>query len=379
MARKAPVSNTEHPLAFGSFLSWLKLIQISKGIDRQYIPRFLFVTLSTFLTSPLRVYERIRYGSAIRGTTIHPSPIFILGHWRTGTTHLHNLICQDGNLGYLSTFQAFSPGLSLVGEKTFKKPLARIAGKRHPTREIDNIPLSLDAPEEQDLAVANLSPYSFLHLYTFPKQAPFFFERYALFQNLPEQEFLEWKEIYLTIMRKATLSAGGKRLVIKNCADSGRIKTLLDLFPGAKFIHICRNPYDVFRSTRFLYRTVLPRSQVQEVSPEQVEAYILRFYALLMKKFLADKALIPRGNLVEVRFEDLETEPLDQLRKIYSGLGLTGFAQAEPAFRAYIDSVTGYQKNKHTASDEIIDKVNQNWPFAFDEWGYTPLEAGNNV
>lgn len=379
MARKAPVSNTEHPLAFGSFLSWLKLIQISKGIDRQYIPRFLFVTLSTFLTSPLRVYERIRYGSAIRGTTIHPSPIFILGHWRTGTTHLHNLICRDKNFGYLSTFQAFSPGFSLFGEKIIKQPLARIAGKRHPTREIDNIPLSLDAPEEQDLAIANLSPYSFLHLYSFPRQAPFFFERYALFQDLPERDFLEWKKIYLTVMRKATLSARGKRLVIKNCADSGRIKTLLDLFPGAKFIHICRNPYDVFRSTRFLYRTVLPRSQVQEVSPEQVEAYILRFYSLLMKKFLADKALIPRGNLVEVRFEDLETEPLDQLRKIYSGLGLTGFAQAEPAFRAYIDSVTGYQKNKHTASDEIIDKVNQNWPFAFDEWGYTPLEAGNNV
>lgn len=373
MARKTPASNTEHPLAFGSFLSWLKLIRISRDIDRRYLPRLLFVTLSTLLTSPLRFCERICYGRAVRAATIHPSPIFILGHWRTGTTHLHNLICQDKNFGYLSTFQAFAPGFSLMGEKTIKQPLARIARRRHPTREIDNIPLSFDAPEEEDLAVANLSPYSFLHLYSFPKQAPYFFQRYVLFQDLPEREFLEWKEIYLTIMRKATLSAGGKQLVIKNCADTGRVKTLLDLFPRAKFIHICRNPYDVFRSTLFLYRTILPRSQVQEVSPEQVEAYILRFYALLMKRYLADKALIPQGNLVELKFEDLETDPLDQLRNIYSGLGLTGFAQAKPAFQAYIDSVAGYEKNKLTATDEIIDKVNQHWRFAFDEWGYEQL------
>jgi len=376
MAQKAPVSNSEHPLAFGSFLSWIRLLKIGKGIDPKYVPRLLFVTFMTLLTSPLRFYEKIRYGRAVKSATIHPSPIFILGHWRTGTTHLHNLICRDRNLAYLSTFQAFAPGLSLVGEKTIKEPLARMARKRHPTREIDNIPLSLDAPEEQDLAIANLSPYSFLHLYTFPQQAPYFFERYALLQDLPEQEFLQWKELYLAVMRKATLNSGGMRLVIKNCADSGRVKTLLDLFPEARFIHICRNPYDVFRSTRFLYRTVLPRSQVQDISPEQVEMYILRFYALLMKSFLSCRDLIPRGNLVEVRFEELETDPVGQLEKIYDGLGLPGFAEAEPAFRAYIDSIEGYEKNTLPAEDEIIEKVNRHWGFAFDAWGYERLEPG---
>ncbi len=374
MARKAPASNAEHPIAFGSFLSWLKLIRISKGIDRRYIPRFLFVTLSTLLTSPLRIYERIRYSKNVRGTSIHPSPVFIVGHWRTGTTHLHNLLCRDGNFGYLSTFQAFAPGMSLVGEKLFKEPLARIARKRHPTREIDNIPLSFDAPEEEDLAVANLSPYSFLHLYTFPRQAPYFFERYALFRDLPKGTLDRWKEIYLSVMRKATLHSGGKHLLIKNCADSGRIPALLDMFPRARFIHITRNPYDVYRSTLFLYRTVLPRSQVQEIDPARVEEYILRFYALLMKKFLADKGCIPDGNLVEIRFEDLETAPMDALRTIYEGLDLPGFQEAEPAFRDYLDSVSGYRKNRYEPADEVIVSVNRHWQFAFDAWGYERLE-----
>ena len=115
------------------------------------------------------------------------------------------------------------------------------------------------------------------------------------------------------------------------------------------------------------------------ISPDRVEAYILRFYTLLMKKFLAAKALIPPGNLVEVRFEDLEAAPLDQLRRVYEGLGLPGFREAEPAFRAYIDSVAGYRKNEYKVADDIIEKVNRHWRFALDEWGYTPVESGREA
>jgi hypothetical protein len=92
-----------------------------------------------------------------------------------------------------------------------------------------------------------------------------------------------------------------------------------------------------------------------------------------MQKFLAEKALIPHGNLMEVRFEDLEAAPLDQLRRVYEGLGLPGFNEAKPSFRAYIDSVTGYQKNEYAVTDDIIEKVNRHWRFAFDAWGYTPV------
>ncbi len=378
MTQQKPARIFEHPLAFGSFRNWLRLLWNNKDIDRKFIPRALFVCFSTFLTSPLRLYESVRYGRIVKNTAIHRSPIFIVGHWRTGTTHLHNLLCQDKNLGYVSTFQAFAPGLCLVGEKVIKRLFDKIAKKLHPTREIDNIPLSMDNPEEEDLAIASMSPYSYLHMYTFPRQARYFFERYTFgFNNLPESTLAEWKEIYLTIMRKATLQAGGKRLVIKNCADSGRIKTLLDLFPDAKFIHIYRNPYHVFRSTLFLYRVVLERSQLQEISPDEIEAWVSWFYTQLMQRFLADKALIPAGNLVEVKYEDLEAAPLDQLRRVYETLSLPGFAEAEPAFRAYLASIADYKKNPQEIDDNIIAKVNQHWQFALDEWGYDRLEPAS--
>jgi hypothetical protein len=273
-------------------------------------------------------------------------------------------------MGYVSTFQAAAPGLALVGEDTLKPLLARIVPRAHPTRLIDNIPLSFDAPQEEDCAVASMSPYAFLHSFTFPQQATDFFERYVLFNGLSEQTQAEWTQVYLKILRKATLSMGGKRLVLKSPANSGRISTLLELFPDAKFVHTYRNPYDVFLSMMFVYETVLPRSQLQTVGMDQIKAYVLRFYAQLMQRFLTDRALIPPGNLVEVRFEDLEMAPLDEVRRVYERLALPGFAEAEPAFRTYVDSVSGYQKNHYELTDEVIAKVNRHWGFAFDEWKY---------
>lgn len=375
MTQQKPARLFEHPHVLGSFRSWVKLLWDNKDIDRKFIPRALVVTLSTFLTSPLRLYESVRYGRIVKNTAIHPAPIFIVGHWRTGTTHLHNLLCQDKSLGYVSVFQVTAPGLCLVGEKVIKGPFDKIAKRLHPTREIDNIPLSMDNPEEEDVAIHNVSHYSYLHMYTFPRRARYFFERYiTFFSDLPESILAEWKEIYLTILRKGTLRCGGRRLVIKNCADSARIRALLDLFPDARFIHIYRNPYHVFRSTLFLYRTVVPRAQLQEISPDEIEAWVVRFYSQLMQRFLADKALIPAGNLVEVKYEDLEKAPLAQLRKVYETLSLPGFAEAEPAFRAYLDSIAGYQKNPQEIADDVITKVNQHWEFALDEWGYERLE-----
>lgn len=379
MSENTRASMFEHPHVFGSFRNWLRLLWDNRGgIDAKYMPRVLTVCLLTFLTIPLRLYERVRYGSAVKNTAIHPSPIFIIGHWRTGTTHLHNLMCQDKSLGYVSVFGVTAPGFCLVGEGTVKGLLAAFQRKRHPTREIDNVALSMDNPEEEDVAVSNMSPYSYLHMYTFPRRASYYFEKYVTrFSDLPESILAKWTDVYLTVLRKATLKTGGKRLVIKNCADSARIRTLLELFPDAKFIHICRSPYSVFRSTVWLQRIIFPRMQLHEIGPEEIEPHVLRCYSQLMERLLADRALIPAGNFVEVKYEDLERAPLDELRKVYDTLGLPGFAEAEPAVNAYLDSIADYKKNPYKIDDSVIRKVNQHWQFAFDALGYERLEPSS--
>ncbi len=73
-------------------------------------------------------------------------------------------------------------------------------------------------------------------------------------------------------------------------------------------------------------------------------------------------------------FSDLEAAPMAQLRRVYESLQLPGFAAAEPAFRSYLDSVTGFQKNTYRIDDPVVAKVNRYWQFALDEWGYARLE-----
>ena len=120
---------------------------------------------------------------------------------------------------------------------------------------------------------------------------------------------------------------------------------------------------------------VLARAQLQEIDLDELESWVLQFYTQLMRKLLADKALIPPGNYVEVRYEDLSQTPLDELRRVYETLGLPGFDEAEPAFGAYLDSIAGYQKNVYKEIDDsIVQRVNDSWQFALDALGYERLE-----
>jgi hypothetical protein len=219
-------------------------------------------------------------------------------------------------------------------------------------------------------ALANVSPYSFYHYWSFPRTAKHYFEKYALFQDAPENVVTEWKEAYKTLLQSVTFRSGGRRLLLKNPVNTGRIALLLDLFPGAKFIHIYRNPYTVFSSTLHFHKKMLALIYLQEVGESQIETDVLRFYRAIMQKFWTEKALIPAGNLVEVKFEDLEADPLAEVRRIYRTLRLPGFEAAESRFRAYICSQGGYQKNSFPSNDEIIRKVDLHWNFALKAWGY---------
>ena len=369
-------SSTEHPAALGSWSSWMRILLRSGGIDRRFVPRALFVILTTLVTGPFRLWETLRHGRRIRQTKIHPAPIFIVGHWRSGTTHLQNLLCQDERLASLTTFQAMTPGFFLIGDGWMKPLLSRVAAARYPTRLIDNIPLTFDAPQEDEFALANLSPHAFIHTFTLPRQAHRIFEREVLFRGRSPAAQKRWADRYLALLRKVTLANGGRQLVVKNCAHSARLPMLLDLFPDAKFIHIHRNPYDVYLSTLHMHRTVFARSQLQEIDPSRVEENVLTFYEVLLRRFAEDRARIPEGCLVEVRFDDLEDSPMSVLRRVYQALDIPGFDVARKSMQSYLDSVSDYRKNRYELDDAAIKNVNKRWGFVFDTWGYDRIEPG---
>ena len=359
-------SISENPLAGTSFINWVRVCWHSGGPQFKYTLRVLYVTFMTLVLAPLRWLQWIRFGRRIKATEVNRSPVFIIGHYRSGTTYLQNLMTQDEQWGFVSTTQAVVPGAFLLG-RGVGKLLSLFLSEKRP---MDNMVQSPTLPEEPEHAIANLSPYSFYHGLCFPKRWREFTKRYLLMDDVSDRIRRAIASTYLHVMKAATLSCGGRRLILKNPPDTARIEFLLDLFPEAKFVHIYRNPFVMFPSIRNFYGASLNDWQLQDLSSEALEEHLFEIYEAMMARFEKTKGLIPEGNLVEVRFEDLERHPLEALRSIYSELNLPGFEAALPEIEAHIESQKNYKKNAYRLDQETVDKISTRWGHFIEQWGY---------
>jgi hypothetical protein len=196
------------------------------------------------------------------------------------------------------------------------------------------------------------------------------FRNYVLFRDTSPGVVAEWKRIYIELLKKACYHAQGRRLVLKIPANTGRIRLLLELFPNAKFIHIYRDPYVVFKSTQLLHRSTFDMIALQDIGDAEIRDNVLLFFKEMMSGYFHDRSLIPPGNLVEVRYEDLEQRPIGELERIYATLGLPGFPETGRRAAEYIHKLGPYTKNEFPLSRQDIESVQTHWRFALDAWGY---------
>ena len=362
-----------HLFATAPLPLWWSLVREYGGVQPRYWGRFAGILAASAVTAPLRLAERIRYGRQVARTEIREPPIFIQGFARSGTTHLHNLMAHDPGLGYVSTFHATAAPIFLISRGWLDR---LIAGRLPSKRPMDNVAVSLDLPQEEELALAAASRLSSVHHISFPGRAREIVAKMGA-MRLTEAEMREWTDSYLHVLRKATLASDGRRLVLKTPANLGLTDRLLRLFPGAKFVFVVRNPYVVFSSTMKLYRTVIPMYRLQDVDWDVIEASVFSNYVDMTRRYMRDRASIPRGNLIEVQFEDIEADALGVLERIYSALGLPGWERARKPVAEYLGTLSGYRKNRYRFDRSQIDKVDRQWGFAVREWGYEPPNAND--
>ena len=174
--------------------------------------------------------------------------------------------------------------------------------------------MDVDLLQEEEYAIGGLSPYSYYHGWCFPQNMEFY-NRFVCFNNVPKSLIEEWKRIYIFLLKKETFLWHGKRLLLKNPANTGRVKLLLDMFPDAKFVHISRNPYDLYFSMSRFMRTVIPLYCLQTPPFDEIEELILNLYAEIYNSYFIEKKLIPAGNLVEIKYEDFIENPIREIKK----------------------------------------------------------------
>lgn len=366
MANK--ISYTESPLAAGSFMNWIELYSKNKPIEPKYRLRAAFVSFMSFMFMPFRIVHRLLYNNKIKRTSIHKQPVFIIGHFRSGTTYLQNLLAQDKQFGYITTTQTLLPEMFLMGN--WVNTLLRIFLPEK--RPMDNVKMAPEFPEESEHALGNISQYCFYHGFCFPKKMQYYYKKYVLFENVNSNVINKWKNDYLYVIKSATYSFGGKQIFIKNPPDTARIPYLLEMFPNAKFIFLHRNPYVMFPSIKNFYSKSLLDWQFNEINSDELEENIFFIYESMIKKYEQTKHLIPQNNLIEVKFEDLELKPIETMQNIYVNLGIENFESAKNHFTQYANSQKSYEKNKYKPSPALLEKISTKWKEDIERWNYKP-------
>ncbi len=351
-----------------SFPIWWKLLKENHfSIEPGYTSRALMMTAASMLVSASRKFDDRLYKEEIDGKIEIQAPVFILGHWRSGTTFLHSLLAQDAQFSFPTIFQVMNPLTFLKNEDVIYQ---RWSSKQF-KRPMDNIVLEPQSPGEDEFAVSSLSLRSPLIGWSFVRNAQFY-DRFISFREANSQEIQDWQNSILTFLKKVAYKRPG-RLLLKSPPHTGRIRLLLELFPDARFIAIHRNPFDVFQSTQKLYSAGIVHGYLQSPpNQEYVDETIFRRYNLMYDAYFADIARLPSGRLCEVRLEELEQHPLEQIMRIYQDLELPGKVQAEKAIRDHIDATSDYQKNSYETLPEGLKKrIIKQWERSFDLWEYS--------
>ena len=354
--------------------------------------------------------RKILYGSQIQDfdvATIRP-PVFILGHPRTGTTLLHSLLALDEHrFAICNTFCAGFPSCFLwfesIGKVLFKNVI-------DDTRPMDNVKLHFDLPQEDELATnvlsGGVSPYMPLF---FMKQEPSYRPFYSFSNSSPildcnggndtnednsdsdqllppdemDQARKQWTRSFMYLVKKLTIRSDNltkrgshqqrPRLLLKSPVHTARIPLLLQLFPDAQFVYIHRHPYDVFRSAAHMADTTYWYTYNNTPTNEQILEFILRQYEILWDQYEAGRQLLSQKQLVEVSFDQLESNPIETVELIYRQLDWNISEDYRQALKSELSAVKSYQRNKFrkdVISNELKTILKQRWGPSFERLRY---------
>ncbi|MCR5784264.1 MAG: sulfotransferase [Eubacterium sp.] len=348
-----------------------KLIKLFKDNDFKIpvnrLPQALLIsTVSLVLFIPALLEE------AYCSVFVYPKktkedPVFILGHWRSGTTYLQNLLSCDEQFAYFDPITTYTNNNALF----LHKPIMAVQKDAiTQSRPMDNLDYEVDSPSEECFAVANRCGDNIVHIMAFPQNAAHYIDHVVL-ADKPAKKRNDWCRAYHKVMRKTAYINGEKRLLVKSPDNTSHIQEILKIYPNAKFVHICRNPYRVIPSMVNMFKMGSEFLSLQDnPSHEDTVDNAVCLYKKLYTQYFNDIKLIPEGNLVEIKYEEFVKSPIEHAEMIYETLDIDGFDEALPAFREYVDSLEDYKVTKHHPEEYIENAIRNNLGFAFEKFGY---------
>ncbi len=307
--------------------------------------------------------ERFWFRKAIARAEIR-APVFVIGHWRTGTTLLHELLILDERHRAPNTCECFTPDDFLVSGPIFRR--LKILIPSH--RPMDNMDMGWDRPQEDEFALAIMGQPSPYHRIAFANQEDVEPAAFDL-EGLSPEAREGWKQALLGFLRRVQVARPG-RMVLKSPTHSFRIRTLLELFPDARFIHIVRDPRVVYPSTVHLWRKLHKSQGLQNPTHRGLEEYVFRTFDHLYRKVAEGKQLVDPSRFVEIRYEDLVADPIAAMARIYEQLDLGSFDAVRPKLAEYLGDRSDYRTNRYELSPELQAEIESRCAAVIQRYGY---------
>ncbi len=350
-----------HPL---EGLTWSRLDQVFRWerwrISPLYWPKLGLLRVQSAWQSWFADRVARKFGAAIANAQVE-APIFILGHYRSGTTHLHELMSLDSRFASPTRFQAYQPSSFLATERWFGW-----------LNDLFMLPRRV---QEDEIALMNLTGLSPYMDWCWP-DSDVDYSRYSTFRRATNAELTRWQAALRWYLAALTVRYR-QPILLKSPPHTGRIRAILAVFPDARFVHIRRNPFDVYVSTVRLLKDIDPVFRLRVRRETDRHQAILQTYREMYAAFFEDLALVPPGQFTEIAYEDLETAPIEQLTRVYADLNLGDFGMVEPVIRDYLKTIEGYQKNRHKPMDaEVRRQISDSWAESFERWGYPSGQVG---
>jgi omega-hydroxy-beta-dihydromenaquinone-9 sulfotransferase len=328
------------------------------------IGRLIYIFQNALWSTILTWRENNRYGEKLKSMPVPDDPLIIIGHWRTGTTYLHHLLSLDDQFISPTLFQCSFPESFIAGEPFYRPVMGALVKKR----PMDSMKMGFDDAQEDEFAWVKLAPGSPMLEIIFPQKQGYFIKYMKDFIPVDESKAI-WKEQMQRFSIKICRDSG-KTLLLKNPFHSLRIPFLCEVFPHARFIHIHRHPYNVVASSLNLWNVMAKDNQLKgkpniPVLEDVVEG-LVKFYSIIRR----DLAGLDPKRHCEVRYEALEANPIEEIKKIYRSLGLDLSETSEGKMRIYLEKVKDFRKNSYTFDDVQKDRVSQLMKEQFEQYHY---------
>jgi omega-hydroxy-beta-dihydromenaquinone-9 sulfotransferase len=313
----------------------------------KYLVRVFFLFQSACWSSLFALIDQSRFKKSLDAIEEIPAPIFIIGHWRTGTTLVHKLMSLDPNLSAPTLFQVAIPDGCLSSYK-FYRPIMKFMVSEH--RPMDMVKMGIDEPQEDEYALFRMTEFSPLEQLIFPQSPGYFLKKFNSF--LPEGDRKDIWDNAILLFYKKLFFLSGKTIVSKNPFNSLRIAELRKNFPGARFIHIYRHPFKVIPSTINMFDIVQNQNCLNANGAKPTITEVSEVFDKIMTMIRQGLSTLPEESYYEIKFEDFESDPIQSLKSLYQSLKLEFSDEFGEKVRVYLKEIKDYKKNEFPLTQE---------------------------